>query len=83
MRILIKQDEDIIAYAVNVVSCSYAGPENGGYQVGFNCLGESKVILVNVYEDKSLGDKLVYEIYKNGFIDLTNNENVYIEDYDI
>ena len=81
MRVIMTLDGDLTVYEADVASCGYRGPENGGYQVGFDLSIENLMIWVTVGEDKEAGDKIVLEAAVNGYVDLRDIENVYIEDF--
>lgn len=76
MRVLIKKDNDLIALESDSVSNLWGGPGQG-YQVGFNCtIG---LVCVDVGENKEAGDAIVREAFDKGCVDLSENENAYLD----
>lgn len=81
MRVIMTLDGDLTVYEADIASCGYRGPENGGYQVGFDLSIENLMIWVSVGENQEAGDKIVMEAAVKGYVDLRDIEGVYIEDF--
>lgn len=81
MRVLVRDEDALVAYLCDLATCGWGGP-GVGYEAAFNCVEGQKIISVQFDEDSpEEGNKMVAELAKTGFLDLTENENVYIEDF--